>query len=333
MGVNRKGVEVNMIQDPVLINDWHVVARSEDIPEGTIQSARLLEEDLVLWRVGGQVQVWKDLCVHRGTRLSLGAVQDDHLVCPYHGWVYDRSGQCVRMPAHPDQTPSPRAQAQVYPSQERYGLVWVSLGSPTQDIPPFPEWDDPSFRKVFCGPYTYHAAGPRAIENFLDVAHFPYVHAGLLGDPQRPDVGDYEAEIGPEGVIARGIRIWQPDPDGTGQGAEVVYTYCAFRPLTAYFTKTSAGPRFAAFFTITPVSELHSISWMWLALNYRRDTPDEELQAFEDKIMSQDIPIVESQRPELLPLDLQAELHLRSDRTAIAYRKWLNLLGLTFGTA
>ncbi|HYX49579.1 MAG TPA: hypothetical protein VE843_07540, partial [Ktedonobacteraceae bacterium] len=50
-------------------------------------------------------------------------------------------------------------------------------------------------------------------------------------------------------------------------------------------------------------------------------------------ITLQDVPIVESQRPELLPLDLQAELHLRSDRTAIAYRKWLKELGLTFGTA
>ena len=50
-------------------------------------------------------------------------------------------------------------------------------------------------------------------------------------------------------------------------------------------------------------------------------------------ITLQDVPIVESQRPELLPLDLQAELHLGSDRTAIAYRKWLRELGLTFGTA
>lgn len=50
-------------------------------------------------------------------------------------------------------------------------------------------------------------------------------------------------------------------------------------------------------------------------------------------ITLQDVPIVESQRPELLPLDLQAELHLRSDRTAIAYRKWLRELGLMFGTA
>jgi hypothetical protein len=65
--------------------------------------------------------------------------------------------------------------------------------------------------------------------------------------------------------------------------------------------KSSAGPKFAMYFTVTPIAERTSI--------------------------------VESQRPELLPLDLQAELHLRSDRTAIAYRKWLKQLGLTFGTA
>jgi phenylpropionate dioxygenase-like ring-hydroxylating dioxygenase large terminal subunit len=62
------------------------------------------------------------------------------------------------------------------------------------------------------------------------------------------------------------------------------------------------------------------------------DQPDEEVRAFQDRVTWQDIPIVELQRPELLPLDLQAELHVRSDRTAITYRKWLRALGVTIGT-
>ena len=70
-----------------------------------------------------------------------------------------------------------------------------------------------------------------------------------------------------------------------------------------------------------------------MAMNYGHDIPAEELIAWQDEIFAQDRPIVQSQRPELLPLDLQAELHLRSDRTAIAYRKWLNELGLSFGTS
>ena len=56
-------------------------------------------------------------------------------------------------------------------------------------------------------------------------------------------------------------------------------------------------------------------------------------RGFDDEMIAQDIPVVESQRPELLPLDLQAELYLRSDRAAIAYRKWLRQIGLKYGTA
>ena len=59
-------------------------------------------------------------------------------------------------------------------------------------------------------------------------------------------------------------------------------------------------------------------------------TPDAEMIAYQNAIFAQDRPIVESQRPALLPLDLQAELHLRSDRTALAYRKWLKEQGINF---
>jgi phenylpropionate dioxygenase-like ring-hydroxylating dioxygenase large terminal subunit len=68
-------------------------------------------------------------------------------------------------------------------------------------------------------------------------------------------------------------------------------------------------------------------------MNYAHDVPEEDIRGFQDKVFAQDIPVIESQRPELLPLDLQAELHLRADRTSIAYRQWLTKLGLTFGTS
>lgn len=321
-----------MLKDPVLLNDWHVVALSSQLAEGKLLAVRLLDEDIVLWRVNGVVAAWRDLCVHRGTRLSLGRVEAQTLICPYHGWTYNQDGQCVRFPAHPQQTPPKTARAFVYQAQEKYGWIWVSPGKPVHAVPTFVQWDDASFRKVHCGPYLIHASGPRAIENFLDVTHFPYVHQGLLGDPAHPEVNYYEAEITDEGVIARDISVWQPDPDGTGQGARVTYTYRVLRPLTATFVKSSTGPKFAMYFTITPISEQRSQAWMYVAMDYG-NLSDEQVQQFQDDIIKQDIPIVESQRPELLPLDLHAELHLLSDRTAIAYRKWLRDLGLSFGTA
>ena len=67
------------------------------------------------------------------------------------------------------------------------------------------------------------------------------------------------------------------------------------------------------------------------AINEKIEITAQNWNDFQRKIFSQDVPIVESQRPELLPLDLQTELHLRSDRLAIAYRRWLKKLGLSYG--
>jgi phenylpropionate dioxygenase-like ring-hydroxylating dioxygenase large terminal subunit len=321
-----------MIDDPILVNDWHVVARAEDVKPGQVLAARLLGEDLVLWRLGERIMAWQDLCIHRGAKLSLGRIENDMLMCPYHGWTYNEEGRCKLIPAHPDQIPPERARVKTYHVQERYGWVWVCLGEPACDIPRFAEWDDPTFRKIHCGPYRFKAMGPRVIENFLDVAHFPFVHEGYLGDRQHTQISDYTAEITPDGVAANNISVWQPDPDGTGVGKSVSYNYRVYRPLTAYFVKMTSDT-FSIYFAVTPVDELESHGWMWMNMNYGHDISEEQLRSFQDTVTGQDLPIVESQRPERLPLDLQTELHLRSDRTAIAYRKWLRELGLKFGTA
>ena len=67
------------LNDPVLLNDWHVVAYAPDLKEGSPMAVRLLEEDIVLWRTGDKIYAWRDLCLHRGTRLSLGKVEDETL--------------------------------------------------------------------------------------------------------------------------------------------------------------------------------------------------------------------------------------------------------------
>src|SRR5579863_2176325 len=108
-----------MINDPVLINDWHVVATAGTLKEGQPLAVRLLDEDIVLWRVGEKIHAWRDVCLHRGTRLSLGKIENECLVCPYHGWTYNQDGQCIRFPAHPDQKPPQTARATSYRVQEQ----------------------------------------------------------------------------------------------------------------------------------------------------------------------------------------------------------------------
>jgi len=255
------------------------------------------------------------------------------VVCPYHHWEYDSSGKCVFIPSHPDQPPPLKARANVFHAEEKYGIVWVALEAPSREVPNFPEGEDPAFRRILAGPYHFRAKGPRILENFLDVAHLPFVHAGLLGDPARAEIEDYEVQTTREGIAARNIKIWQPDPDGTGRPAQVLYHYEVMRPLTACFRKMQNEQCFSMMDTVTPIGGEESLAWVVLALNYADQTSDEELRAFQDKVSAQDKAIVESQRPELLPLDLQAELHLRSDRMAITYRRWLKELGMEYGTA
>jgi phenylpropionate dioxygenase-like ring-hydroxylating dioxygenase large terminal subunit len=260
-------------------------------------------------------------------------VEQGCLVCPYHGWRYDHFGACVFIPSQPEQPPPVKARANTFRAQEAWGLVWVTLGEPTHGLPQIRELEDTSFRQLLAGPYTFEAQGPRIIENFLDVAHLPVVHEGLLGTASHAAISDYPVESTPDGLIARDIAIFQPDPDGSGQPAEVLYTYEVHRPLMASFRKRHLGQTFFMADIVTPIDDERSIAFAVLAFDSMHETPDTELLAFQDKITMQDKPIVESQRPELLPLDLQAELHLRSDRAAIAYRRYLRQIGMTYGTA
>ena len=322
-----------MIADRVLVDDWHVVANSADLPEGKILAARLLGEDLVLWRSGGQAVAWKDLCPHRGSRLSLGTVQGGTLACPYHGWRYAPDGQCVRVPSDPNVAPPSRARATTYRVEEHYGFVWVSLGEPTHGVPPFAEWSQPGFRKIPAGPYYMRANAFRALENFIDATHFPFVHPGVLGNPDNMDrVDDFTTSVDAEGLHTSEIRIWPNEADearkrpARGYNA---YTYSCFRPLTACVARMpDEASRYCVFVNITPVDETQCILWIRLALNFDQQVPDEELVRRQDRITAQDVPIVESQRPAALPLDLQAELHVRADKLAVAYRRWLQELGV-----
>src|SRR4051812_2963563 len=75
---------------------WHPVAWSEEVRDRPVP-ARLLDQPLVLWRSNGQVRAFYDLCIHRGTPLSLGWIDEGQLVCSYHGWHYAASGACMRI--------------------------------------------------------------------------------------------------------------------------------------------------------------------------------------------------------------------------------------------
>jgi phenylpropionate dioxygenase-like ring-hydroxylating dioxygenase large terminal subunit len=320
---------------------WHPVAELDALVAAPL-AARLLGEDLVLWRdASGAVQVFADRCPHRGTKLSLGRVVDGgaRLECAYHGWQFDASGQCVAIPALPEFTPPVSHRACTFEAREAHGLVWVRLQASETTLPSFEAEDDPHLRKLLCGPYLVATSAPRIVENFLDMAHFAMVHTGILGDPSRPEVRDYDvAEFddgqGGKGILATHCFAWQPQTNSLAHGgSEVEYTYRVVRPLTAILTKLPQAQsdfREAISLHVQPVGEEHSRVWIILALTNFVQSED-ELRAFQDRIFLQDKPILENQVPKKLPLDPGAEMPVRCDRMSLAYRRYLREKRLRFG--
>jgi nitrite reductase/ring-hydroxylating ferredoxin subunit len=116
---------------------WFPVARSEEAPPRHVVQAQLLGQEIALWRDdSGALNAWENRCPHRGVRLSIGINDGTTLRCQYHGWRYaSGNGQCVLIPAHPEQKPSNVIRAKPYGVAEAYGFIWVNLSGGATDLP------------------------------------------------------------------------------------------------------------------------------------------------------------------------------------------------------
>ncbi len=311
---------------------WHPVASSEEVG-ATPAAARLLERDLVLWRESAAgVQAWADRCPHRGTRLSLGKVVEGRLECAYHGWQFGAGGVCRKVPALPDFSPGAAYAAQAHEAGEAHGIVWVRLEGADSQLPAI---DGAPRRRIVSGPHDVATSAPRVVENFLDMSHFPFVHEGLLGDRAHVEVPHYEVTVTADGrPLAPAYRAWQPQASAGAAGAWVDYRYEVLGPYCALLFKQAdaragSAPLEAYALWVCPVAPEASRVWFTHFTSDER-TPASQLRAFQDAIFVQDRPVLESQQPRRLPI-AGGEAHSAADRLAVAYRRYLRALGVTFG--
>ena len=327
-----------MTNDTIMLNDWHAVANARELADGDKFATQLLERDILVWRSHGEIHAWLDRCPHRGSRLSLGEIRNgDTVVCPYHGWHFNSDGRCIRMPAHPDHPISERASTTRLHVREKYDLVWVCLGEPAGDVPLFHGVDE-DYHLVITGPYDVETSGPRAVENFLDLSHFPFVHTGYLGEEPYTEMDDYDVEVIDSEIRVTNATVYQPRANVTSEeGVKVAYSYRVLRPLNVMLTKEpgAAGekPSDLILLSIQPKEETSIRAWFVLAMNYGHGEPEEYFRDFQDTIFYQDKAVLESQRPKCLPLDPTAELHQPADKSSNVYRRWLKEMGLSYGTS
>lgn len=312
---------------PALRGYWHPAAFSGEVGERPL-AVRVLGERLVLCRLGGQVRAFHDLCIHRGTPMSLGWVEGETLVCAYHGWSYNGGGECVRIPSLPPEHPIPKkACLTAYPARERYGLVWVCLGdNPLAPIPDFSPLEDPGFRLVVRDKRVWHCSAARAVENFLDFSHFPWVHEGVLGDRAHAQTPEMTAERDGETV-----RFTVENPPDKLHPIPYQRFYWVSRPFACHIGRAEPnGNKELLYFICAPHTAKECTRFTLIGRNYEPDpSKGRRIEDLEDLIIEQDRLIVENQRPEELLLDLTEELHVKGPDTAsIEYRKMMKELGV-----
>ena len=217
----------------------------------------------------------------------------------------------------------PEAGGDAYRAEDRYGLVWVALQEPISDIAPFPEYTDDSYRSYISVRSSWNASAGRFTENGLDVTHFAWVHPGTLGDRDDAECPTIDIDVTSYGFEYAYSRESLESPFATG-GQTIHSRTLHYLPFTRRRVLTSDAGHSVQFVTASPTRARQCKIWMIESRNHHLTDPIEPYIDFSRQLLEQDRQIVESQRPEMLPVDLTEELHLRGpDQVALTYRRLL----------
>ncbi|MEO5806392.1 aromatic ring-hydroxylating dioxygenase subunit alpha [Devosia sp.] len=285
--------------DPVTLNLWHVIAARDETPAGIVHVTLLLDHPIAYTRdASGEPVAWLRTTEQHGD--AVGAI------------------------------------ANPLPAIIGYGYIWICLGIPTGPLFPIREYAEPDRVNMSCGSIGIGTSAPRAVENFLDMGHFPYVHTGILGAEPHTEVKEYDVEVSEERdeVLATRCRFFQPRAAlSATEGIEVEYVYRVPHPFCSVLYKScpeDESRRDVIAIFLQPMTQERCRAHLLQSMIDSTSTVV-ELRRFQQTIFGQDKPILENQFPKRLPLDPRAETPIRADKSAIAYRRWLSQKGITYG--
>jgi len=200
---------------PWPLNQWYIAAFGEEIVDRIIPRT-ILGERIVLFRdSAGEAHALSGVCPHRMMPMELGSVQDDRLVCGYHGLAFDLSGQCA---ASPTAGTPPNCALRVFPVLEAGPLIWIWPGDPALAAQtPLPDqasigigaegWETDCVQRL-----DLEARAQILIDNLFDLSHFGFVHASILGSGGialvEPQIEDRDGRL----IVARTYADAPTDP-------------------------------------------------------------------------------------------------------------------------
>jgi phenylpropionate dioxygenase-like ring-hydroxylating dioxygenase large terminal subunit len=330
-------------QQPVLKRFWYPVMPLSQLLVESPQAFELLGQRLVLWLNGdGQPAALADRCCHRSAQLSKGVVIHGCVRCPYHGWSYEASGRCVRVPQLPETQAIPASyRVPSFLSAVRYGYVWVCLHpEPIAPIPEISEADNPANRIIHQFYERWNCSGLRLMENSFDNAHFSFVHVNSFGDQQQPQPASLKITPIDYGFVmyAQVPVVNPPLQQKNLQIAEAATVRMNEQTWYMPFIRTLKitypnGLMHLIFTAATPISDrVSQIVQFCVRNDTEADAKAAEIIAFDRQVTMEDKAVLESTDYDT-PLDLSAEQHMPSDQPGIVMRKQLAALLKASGEA
>ncbi len=325
---------------PALRDYFYPVAYGADL---TVEPRRveLFGQGYAIWRPspGWPAEAAADECPHRGARLSQGWLADGCVVCPYHGWRFEAGGACTLIPQNDPSLPiPPRARLLTAHCEERYGLVWLCIGTPRAGVPDFPHAGDADYvlRHEFLEEWA--ASAPRVVDNSLDISHVAWVHRGTVGDPEFPMLPPFEVERHRHGLRFHLTYVSKVSAaQKANLGMDVDYAERStfvdlVQPLCfTAILRYANGVEHVLYKGASPIDDHRSLFWQLVA---RNDAPDEARWAtivgMDRAVTGEDRPILEG-IPADFPLQTTTEVHTRSDRMTVEYRRLLGELASESG--
>ncbi len=318
--------------NPVLRHYWFGVATSHELNAGPV-ARRLLGEQVVLWRdPTGQALATRDRCPHREAPLSIGSVDKGVLTCAYHGWAFGEGGRCVGIPSAGPDVPTPRpADLVCYPVSEKYGLIWLALEEPKVDIPKVTEEEDETYRRINTPVEMWTSSATRMTDNFLDIAHFPWVHTGTFGTGQDRRVAHIDLEMLEDEFYGYRYAVRASNPPSatvtSGQTEPVVgrdMTTGFQLPFTVRSTISyTTGLNHIILLLAAPIDDVSSYFTFVVWRNDDFSVPSDEVIAFDRAIGAEDKRMLE-RVPGVLPFSRTGVVSTQSDKCSLEWRRQLN---------
>jgi phenylpropionate dioxygenase-like ring-hydroxylating dioxygenase large terminal subunit len=296
-------------------NQWYAVEHGSLITD-TPHAVKLCSQDLVIYRSGGKLVAQADVCPHRGASLALGRVVEGCIQCPYHGWKFDSSGICTEIPANPPGTPiTKKARIDSYPELPYLDDVAAATKA--------------GYRAVI-GDFTWNANWERVLENAVDIAHTPFVHYTSFGNRDKPEIEDFAIEGNPGHSAIATVNLEPPPPKGiwgvlmkNKERPPVKTRTGLFFPNVSLLEVNLSIGQMLIYTAAVPVDEHTTISkFIMLRSFFTGGWADKDSIKRTMKIFLEDKDTVESQKPRLVPADINAELHVKSDAVQLAFRRW-----------